>query len=606
MLFCHRRFFACLKKIIQKEEDIMKEIEKKGINQAIWSFIRRNWKTYLVVTLGLMVSYALYILPTMTTQRVINRISQGDLTTNYLIAAIILVLLSALITYLADYIWIKALFGKASHYRFTLRRNLFQKMIQMRRPFYDKFRSGDMLTRFTSDTNDYSELLGYGVMSVLTALGTFLFILPAMIVISWEITLLASLPLIILGFIIYWISSKQEVASEESREAVSNLSNEVLEVVEGIRVTRAYGKKELGAARFRQKTQDLVKKNNRIMFYQSIYGRLALSFLAISTVLIMGMGGHLMDAGRLQLGDVVALQLYSLMLMEPMWVLSDLVLIYQIGKVSFDKIEELMTSTDDMENDGQLTLQSIDQIIFDKYSFAYTDDTQPVLKDISFELTKGQTLGIVGKTGSGKTSLVRQLLRQYPTGSGTYQINGQPIWAYKRRHIEEKLGYVPQEHVLFSRSVLENIRLGLPEASQEQVLEAVAAAAFSEDLDRMSQGLDTMVGEKGVSISGGQKQRISIARALLKEPELLILDDSLSAVDAKTERAIIENIQNLRQGKTNVIVTHRLSAVNHADWVLVLDQGRIVEEGKPEELLAAQGWYYEQYQRQQSEEGGDL
>ncbi|HEM5297217.1 TPA: ABC transporter ATP-binding protein, partial [Streptococcus suis] len=216
-----------------------------------------------------------------------------------------------------------------------------------------------------------------------------------------------------------------------------------------------------------------------------------------------------------------------------------------------------------------------------------------------------QTVGIVGKTGSGKTTLVRQFLRQYPIGQGNFFINHQSVLDFKRSSIEEKIGYVPQEHILFSRSVGENIALGKVASSSEEIEQAIATAAFSQDLKRMTDGLDTMIGERGVSISGGQKQRISIARAFLREPDLLILDDSLSAVDARTERQIIQNIQKERAGKTNVIVTHRLSAVNHADWVLVLDEGRIVEEGHPADLLAQRGWYYEQYQRQQSQEGGE-
>lgn len=583
----------------------MKETKSsQSMLAAIWSFVKTNWMTYSVVAVGLTISYGLFVVPTKMTQTVINHISQGTLTRENLIRAIATVLIAGMVTYIADHIWVRLLFGKASTYRFDLRRRLFGKLIQMRTPFYEKFRSGDMLTRFTNDTNDYSELLGFGVMSIFSALGTIVFVLPAMVMLSWQITLLAALPIIILGVLVYLISAKQEIASEESREAVAQLSNEVLEVVEGIRVTRAYGKKELGARRFQEKTANLVKKNDRIMFYQSAYGRLSLTFLGISTAFVVGFGGHYMTQGQLQLGDVVALQLYAIMLMDPMWVLSDMVLIYQIGKVAFDKLTELMETTDDMEEDGQLAFGELDRIHFEDYSFTYSGSQQPALDHITVILEKGQTLGIVGKTGSGKTTLVRQLLRQYPVGTGQYLVNDRPITSYRRRGFEDKLGYVPQEHILFSRSVEDNIRFGQPNSKAVQIIDAVEAAAFSEDLERMSEGLSTMVGEKGVSISGGQKQRISIARALIKEPELLILDDSLSAVDAKTERQIIETIQKLRAGKTNVIVTHRLSAVQHADWVIVLDEGRVIEEGRPEELVRQNGWYAEQYQRQQSEEGG--
>ena len=276
--------------------------------------------------------------------------------------------------------------------------------------------------------------------------------------------------------------------------------------------------------------------------------------------------------------------------------------IYQDAKVSHGKIQELLQEDDDMDNHGRQPLRDLEEIALADYSFRYQGAHQDSLSHINLCLKKGQTLGIVGKTGSGKTTLVRQFLRQYPVGQGDFQVNDRPISDYIRHDIESLIGYVPQEHLLFSRSVRENILFGKPTASQKQVDVAVAIAAFSQDLERMSEGYDTLIGEKGVAISGGQKQRVSIARAMIKEPELLILDDALSAVDARTERIIIENIQTLRAGKTNIITSHRLSAVEHADWIIVLDQGRIVEEGRAADLMALGGWYAEQAWRQRLSE----
>ena len=302
------------------------------------------------------------------------------------------------------------------------------------------------------------------------------------------------------------------------------------------------------------------------------------------------------------MGQIIALQLYSVSLAEPLWSLTDLVVIYQDAKVSHGKIQELLQEDDDMDNHGRQPLRDLEEIALADYSFRYQGAHQDSLSHINLRLKKGQTLGIVGKTGSGKTTLVRQFLRQYPVGQGDFQVNDRPISDYIRHDIESLIGYVPQEHLLFSRSVRENILFGKPTASQKQVDVAVAIAAFSQDLERMSDGYDTLIGEKGVAISGGQKQRISIARAMIKEPELLILDDALSAVDARTERIIIENIQTLRAGKTNIITTHHLSAVEHADWIIVLDQGRIVEEGRAADLMALGGWYAEQAWRQRLSE----
>lgn len=461
------------------------------------------------------------------------------------------------------------------------------------------------MTRFSTDVDGLMEMVGYGLMIVVYAGGMLAFIIPTMFFIDWKISLVALLPMLFMTLCIFFIGRKQDKAIDANREAVAQLNNEVLEVIEGIRVTRAYSKKANQKAQFQARTKQLAQGGDRITSLQSLYKPLATVCLGLSTIFVLLMGAQAVKAGQLTLGQVIALQLYVGSLLEPFWTLADFILVYQTGKTSFEKLQELIETGDDLEADGSKEIAELSSISFKNYSFSYPQAERASLQDINWTLKAGQTVGIVGKTGSGKTTLVRQFLRQYPIGQGNFFINHQSILDFKRSSIEEKIGYVPQEHILFSRSVGENIALGKVASSSEEIEQAIATAAFSQDLKRMSDGLDTMIGERGVSISGGQKQRISIARAFLREPDLLILDDSLSAVDARTERQIIQNIQKERAGKTNVIVTHRLSAVNHADWVLVLDEGRIVEEGRPADLLAQRGWYYEQYQRQQSQEGGE-
>ena len=571
--------------------------------KEIWNYIiQRKW-LYTAILILLFVEYGFSVVPTKVTQTIINQISNNTLTQTNLNFQLVLILVTAILTYIAGFFWVKWLFSARAHYELELKRKLFHKLSSMRIPFYDKFRSGDMMTRFTSDIASLSELLGSGTMSFLYSIGTVIIIIPQMFMISWWISLLGMIPLVILGIIVYYIGKKQDDMVEANREAVSALSNEVLEVVEGIRVTRAYGNSRLGATRFAEKTDQLRQRADNIMVYQALYGRAANVFLALSTVIILGLGGLVMSQGQMQIGDIVALQMYSWILLDPMWMLSDLILVYKTGELSFKKINEIIETGDDLEADGSIELKELDSLELVDYSFKYANSDYEGLSHVNLKLEKGQTLGIVGKTGSGKTTFVRQLLRQYPVGEGQLLINGLPIENYQRHSIEQQIGYVPQEHVLFSRSVADNIKVGKKDASQKELDIAVAVAAFTQDLERMANGYDTLVGEKGVSVSGGQKQRISIARAMIKQPNLLILDDSLSAVDAKTERIIIENIQTLRQGKMNIIITHRLSAVNHADWVIVLEGGRIVEEGTPQELVQQKGWYAEQYYKQQSKRG---
>ncbi len=571
----------------------------------IFDYVKRHKWLYLLIAVTLIIYDATLLVPTQVIQRMVDTLASNGLTEKMLVQDMTLLFLVTLVNYATAFIWHLKLFQSSINFKFDMQQRAFRKMVVMRTPFYEKFRSGDVMTRFSTDVDGLMEMVGYGLMIVVYAGGMFAFVIPYMFIIDWKISLVALLPMLAMTAAIFFIGRKQDEAIEANREAVAQLNNEVLEVVEGIRVTRAYSKKATQKARFQERTRELAKGGDRITSLQSLYNPLATLALGLSTILVLVMGTVAVKSGQLSIGQVIALQLYVGSLLEPFWMLSDFILVYQTGKTSFEKLQELIDTGDDLEVDGFGEIAELPSLAFEGYSFSYPQADRPSLQDIHWTLKRGQTVGIVGKTGSGKTTLVRQFLRQYPVGQGSFTINGQSVLDFKRASIEEKIGYVPQEHILFSKSVGENIALGKLDASPEEIEQSIATAAFSQDLERMSDGLSTMIGERGVSISGGQKQRISIARAFLRKPDLLILDDSLSAVDARTERQIIENIQKERAGKTNVIVTHRLSAVNHADWVLVLDEGRIVEEGRPADLLAQGGWYFEQYQRQQSQEGGE-
>ena len=567
----------------------------------VLDYVRKNKWTYLLVAVSLIVYDATLVIPTQVVQRLVDAITKQSLTEAGLFSTIGFLILATLVNYGSAFIWHLKLFQQSIHFKFDMQQRAFHKLVAMRTPFYEKFRSGDMMTRFSTDVEMLQDMVGYGLMIILYAGGMIAFVIPVMFLISWEISLVGMIPIVIMTFGTYKVSQPLETKVDEARDAISELSNEVLETVEGIRVIRAYSKKDQLSSRFAKKTAALSARWNDIARYRALYMPMYSLMLGLSTVLILGSGLYFMETGQVSLGQVVALQLYVVSLVEPFAMLSDFILVYQTGKTSFGKLQELIETGDDMEEDGRKDLDHLREIRLEDYSFSYAQASQPSLKDISLTLKAGQTLGLVGKTGAGKTSLVRQFLRQYPVGEGTFTINGRPITDYSRKSLEALIGYVPQEHVLFSRTVWENIAMGKVQADQEEIKQAISTAAFEEDVARMADGLDTTIGERGVSISGGQKQRISIARAFIREPELLILDDSLSAVDARTERQIIQNIQQERAGKTNIIVTHRLSAVHHADWVLVLDEGRIIEEGTPDQLLAQEGWYYQQYQRQQAQ-----
>lgn len=572
--------------------------------RLVWDYIRRHKWSYLLVVVTLIIYDVTLLLPTQIIQRLIDTLSHQALTEAGLVREMLFLFLLAVLSYGTAYIWHLKLFQGSVHFKFDLQQRAFKKLIAMRTPFYEKFRSGDIMTRFSTDVEGMMDLIGYGLMIVVYAGGMVLFIVPTMFVISWQISLMAMLPMVAMSVGIFFLGGWQDRVVEQNREAIATLNTEVLEVVDGIRVIRAYSNRADQERAFQKKTRKLAQKGDEIAALQAAYQPLGTLCLALSMVIVLFLGAGAIRSGQLSLGQVIALQLYILSLVEPFWMLSDFILVYQTGKVSFGKLQELIETGDEMESDGQAQLEEIEEVTLSDYHFTYPQAERQSLLGINWKLKAGQTVGIVGKTGSGKTTLVRQFLRQYPVGKGRFTINGQPLTSFQRSSIERQIGYVPQEHILFSRSVEKNVALGKPDSSREELLQAIETAAFTQDLERMADGLATMIGERGVSISGGQKQRISLARAFLCQPDLLILDDSLSAVDARTEEQIIRNIQEERAGKTTLIVSHRLSAVQHADWILVLDEGRVVEEGTPYDLLEKRGWYFEQYQRQQGQEGG--
>jgi ATP-binding cassette subfamily B multidrug efflux pump len=324
--------------------------------------------------------------------------------------------------------------------------------------------------------------------------------------------------------------------------------------------------------------------------------------VGVSYLIGLCYGGYLVFRNELTLGELVSFNIFLGMLIWPMFAIGELINIMQRGNASLDRVMETLNYDPDVKDAASIVeVAQPESIVFDKVTFRYPSSSIDNLINISFHLERGQTLGIVGRTGSGKTTLLKQIMREYPFGTGTIAISGVPLEQQPVERIQGWVGYVPQQPILFSLTVRENIRFGRKHATDEELQQALELAAFSKDVHYLPDGLETLVGEKGVALSGGQKQRVSIARALIVDPEILILDDALSAVDAKTEAEIIRGIRRERAGKTTLITTHRLSAVQHADWILVLDEGCLVEEGTHEQLLELGGWYKEQFDRQQLE-----
>ncbi|HJA90676.1 MAG TPA: ABC transporter ATP-binding protein/permease [Candidatus Jeotgalibaca merdavium] len=569
-------------------------------------FFKENRFDYVVSLLTMIGSNGFSVFIPYIIGQLIDAIIKDELTGSALRLFGLLFLISLIGAYILEFIWSYYLFTGAAKLQAQMRSKLMDHFLKMRSSFYEKFRTGDLMARATQDVRSIADTAGYGMMVLMNAT-LFLAVIVLMmgLSVSWKLTFFSLLPLTILAYLFGKLGNIVEKRYTAAQDAFSSLNNDVLEVVDGIRVIRAYVKEDDYVEKFRQQTESMLAKNNRVADANALFSPLTKVTLSVSNLISFGYGAYLVSKGQLSVGDIVAFQMYLGMIVWPIMSIGELTNVLRQGSASMERVETVLSANDSMEADGSKVIETVDDITVHGLSFKYPSSQDVNLDQIDVVIPKGKTLGIVGKTGAGKTTFIRQLLRQYPLGSGDLMVGTEPILAYKGKTVQNLIGYVPQDHILFSKSVRDNIAFGKGSATDDEIMASIRIASFEDDLKKMAEGLDTMIGEKGVSISGGQKQRISIARALIKDPEILILDDSLSAVDAKTEQKIVENIKQLRSGKTTIISTHRLSAVKQADEIIVMEDGKIIERGSHDALISRKGWYYTQYLRQELKAGAD-
>lgn len=576
-----------------------------SIIQKLWWFFKLEKRRYLLGILALILVAVLNLIPPMVMGRVIDAITSGQLPHQDLLLNLFYLLLAAFGMYYLRYVWRMYILGTSYRLGQIMRSRLFEHFTKMPPAFYQTYRTGDLMAHATNDINALTRLAGGGVMSAVDASITALVTLLTMLFsISWQMTLVAILPLPFMAYATSRLGRKTHKAFGESQAAFSELNNKVQESVSGIKVTKSFGYQADELKSFQAVNELTFQKNLQTMKYDSLFDPMVLLFVGSSYVLTLLVGSLMVQKGQITVGNLVTFISYLDMLVWPLMAIGFLFNITQRGKVSYQRIEDLLSQESPIK-DPECPLDSIENGRLEYAIDSFAFENEETLTDVHFSLEKGQTLGLVGQTGSGKTSLINLLLREYDVDKGAIYLNGHDIRDYRLTDLRSLMGYVPQDQFLFATSILDNIRFGNPNLPLSAVEEATKLAQVYQDIVDMPQGFDTVIGEKGVSLSGGQKQRLAMSRAMILDPDILILDDSLSAVDAKTEYAIIDNLKETRKGKTTIITAHRLSAVVHADLILVLQNGQIIERGTHDDLLALDGWYAQTYQSQQLEMKGE-
>lgn len=583
------------------------EVSNSDIMKKIGSIIYKDKVRILIAFVASIASYYFTLYPSDRLSFIVDGIANNQIDFNGVVNEITKIIIAGIALYIVYYFKEYYTFIGYDKVIKDLTYELQNDIYRHTPVFFSRFSIGEVISRSTNDISNYiAQAFGYGVLLVFDGIIYNIFISVLIFNKSNLIyLLLIHIPLVIQT--IYLVSRRgiQEKYYNKMAKTMDQITEETLENVKGIRVIRAYSLLDKVRNSFVEKLRSYSKSNEKYMKKTLIYQPLNTISAAISYVLAVACGFYFINSGMMTIGELISVCVVIGMLQWPYIAISELVIIIIEIRQATKRVLEISDRKPEVNNDlAEYDFEFNNSIEFKNFNFSYDDKN--VLENINFKISKGETVGIVGKTGSGKTTLIKQLLRLYPVKRDTLLLDNRGIEKYYDYSVREKMGYAPQEYQLFSKTIKENI-LFYRENLENNLEQALVQSDIKKDIESFKDGINTLVGENGISLSGGQKQRLGIARAILANPDILILDDSLSAVDANTEKTIIENIKNHRRGKTNIIVSHRISAVRHADKILVLENGEVLSEGTHEELLEKCIWYKEldEYQNKEVEQYED-
>jgi len=568
-----------------------------NIFSKIGWFVKEQWKTYVTMFFLLISIASISLAPAYVLGRAIDTIVSGELTQTTLIWLVFFLALLPTTRYLLSFLYNHLSQKTAQTLSFKMRQKYLAHLFDMDSQFYEKYEKGDLISRVTADLDAITQAASSMLEGIIFNVGVILFAISVMaFTISWKLTLISVVIMPVGLTILNIIRNRKRKYIKRHREIYADMTEKVLESVEGQRAIRAYVQEDNDLQKEYAAIDADIESWRYIVRFENWFNPLFEVIYGITYILAFAFGIYFIIQQEMSLGGLITFVSYVGMLFGPIISISNIFSQINNATISVDRFDEIMKQVPIVHDEvDSKPIIHFDEIEFKNVTFKYPFDKQPVIKNISFSIKNGQTLGIVGPTGAGKSTLIRQLLREFNVTDGQVYIDGSSIETYQIEAIRNLVGYVPQSHMLFKRSVEDNILIGNPQASHDAFDKAVKIADFQKDLHYLQNDIQTMVGESGATLSGGQKQRLSIARALIKDPEILILDDSLSAVDAKTEDTIIGHLKDFRKGKTNIIVAHRFSAVRDADLILVLENGKITQRGTHDELLRVDGWYKHQY-----------